>query len=149
MVGLAVLLGIGTGVGAFTFRYAEGFSYLSNDPKACVNCHIMRDQYEGWQKGSHHAVATCNDCHVPQSFPAKYVAKALNGYHHSRGFTLGDFHEPIQIKPANSQILQDNCLRCHATIVQDVVHGSTTAADAVRCVQCHRHVGHGGWGTAR
>ena len=38
---LACLLGIPLGIGAFTFVYAKGFSYLSPDPRACVNCHIM------------------------------------------------------------------------------------------------------------
>jgi cytochrome c nitrite reductase small subunit len=32
------LLGIPTGIGAFTFAYAKGFSYVSTDPRACVNC---------------------------------------------------------------------------------------------------------------
>ena len=47
---LALLAGVLMGVGAFTFLYAEGFSYLSSDPQACVNCHIMRPQYDSWQK---------------------------------------------------------------------------------------------------
>jgi len=32
----AGLIGIPAGVGAFTFVYAKGFSYLSADPRACV-----------------------------------------------------------------------------------------------------------------
>ncbi len=40
---------------AFTFRYAEGLSYFSTDPKACANCHIMNDQFVSWSKGPHHA----------------------------------------------------------------------------------------------
>jgi len=140
---LAVLLGVGAGVGGFTFRYAEGLSYMSNDPRACKNCHIMNQQYDDWRKSSHHAAATCNDCHVPAGFFAKYAAKASNGYHHSRGFTLQDFHEPIMIKAKNSQILQDNCLRCHGDLVHDIVRGSTYASGAIRCVHCHRGVGHG------
>ena len=55
---LASLTGVLIGSGAYTFDYAEGTSYLSNDPRACVNCHIMREQYDGWRHGSHHAVAT-------------------------------------------------------------------------------------------
>jgi cytochrome c nitrite reductase small subunit len=82
------LTGVLLGTGAFTVRYAEGFSYLSNDPKACVNCHIMRDQYDGWQRASHHAVATCNYCHVPHETVPKYLVKAENGFWHSKGFTL-------------------------------------------------------------
>ena len=35
----AVLAGVAAGVGGFTFVYARGYSYLTNDPKACVNCH--------------------------------------------------------------------------------------------------------------
>src|SRR5262245_4500352 len=96
---VAVIAGIGT----YTFVYAEGFSYFSSDPKACVNCHIMNDQYDGWRKSSHHAAALCVDCHMPHdSLAAKLIAKADNGYHHSKGFTLQDFHEPIMITPRNT-----------------------------------------------
>ena len=151
---LAALLGVLGGLAGFTFDYAEGLSYLSDDPRACANCHIMNDQLDSWRKGPHHAVATCNDCHVPPSFPAKYVAKGRNGYHHSMGFTLQPtapddvgarkvFEEPIRIKARNSQILQDNCLRCHGDLVHEVVRGSTWADDAIRCVHCHASVGHG------
>jgi cytochrome c nitrite reductase small subunit len=153
-LGLGVLLGMLLGVGGYTLHYAEGLAYLSNDPRSCSNCHIMNDEYDSWRKGPHHAVATCNDCHVPPRFPAKYLAKALNGYSHSKGFTLQSadpdepgrlqfIHEPISIKPKNSQILQDNCLRCHGDFVHEVVRGSTWADDAIRCVHCHRSVGHG------
>src|SRR5262249_39642603 len=62
---LAIALGVVLGLGGFTFRYAEGLSYFSTDPKACANCHIMRRQYDGWQKASHHGAATCADCHLP------------------------------------------------------------------------------------
>jgi hypothetical protein len=42
---LTALVGALLGVGGFTFYYAEGFSYPSSDPDACVNCHMpyMRD----------------------------------------------------------------------------------------------------------
>ncbi len=43
---LCVLAGVALGTGTYTVRYAEGFSYLSSDPKACVNCHITREQYD-------------------------------------------------------------------------------------------------------
>ena len=81
----------------YTFHYAEGLSYFSPDPKACVNCHIMQPQYDGWQKASHHNVAKCIDCHLPHDFIGKYYTKAENGFWHSKGFTLQDFPEPIQM----------------------------------------------------
>ena len=141
---LAALVGVLAGVGGFTFRHAEGLSYMSTDPLVCQNCHIMNEQFDSWRKGSHHAAAGCVDCHLPTDLVGKYLAKASNGYHHSKGFTLQDFHEPIMIKPGNSQILQDNCVRCHEGLVHEIVKGSTTGPNAVRCVHCHRSVGHGG-----
>jgi cytochrome c nitrite reductase small subunit len=141
---LACLLGVLVGAGAFTFKYAEGFSYFSTDPKACMNCHIMTPQFDSWQKSSHHTSATCVDCHLPHTFVAKYIAKAENGYHHSKAFTTQEFQEPIMIKKKNSRILQHNCVECH----QDMVHGlfreDITNPDAVSCMHCHASVGHGG-----
>lgn len=96
---MAAAIGIVFGLGAYTFDYAEGTSYFSTDPKACANCHIMQEQYDSWSKSSHHATAGCVDCHLPTTFVAKYIAKAENGYWHSKGFTFQDFHEPIMIKP--------------------------------------------------
>jgi cytochrome c nitrite reductase small subunit len=139
---VAGLAGLVLGMGLFTFRYAEGLSYFSTDPRACANCHVMNDQYASWSKGPHHGNATCADCHLPHTFLAKYLAKAENGYHHSKGFTLEDFHEPIMIKPRNAAILQESCLHCHAEFVHDIVAGSRTDSD-VQCVHCHRSVGHG------
>ena len=143
LLGLAVASGVFIGVAGYTFDYAEGLSYFSTDPKACMNCHIMRPQYDSWLKSSHHAVATCVDCHLPHDFIGKYVAKAENGYHHSKGFTFQDFHEPIMIKDKNSRILQENCVACHDGLVHELVGGSTSDADAMRCVHCHSDVGHG------
>jgi cytochrome c nitrite reductase small subunit len=132
--------GITLGAGLFTFFYAKGLSYLSNDPRACVNCHVMNDEYNSWTKASHHKAATCNDCHVPHGFPMKYLAKARNGWNHSKAFTLQNFPEPIRITKKNLEILQHNCISCHETMVGDIAgHGKSAAA---RCTECHRSVGH-------
>ena len=139
----AVMLGILAGLGVFTFTYAEGLSYFSTNPKACVNCHIMTDQYTSWQKSGHHTAATCVQCHLPHQTIPKYMAKADNGYRHSKGFTFEDFHEPIMITPRNARILQENCLACHGDFVHDIVRGNTTGPNAVLCVHCHASVGHG------
>ncbi|MES2644369.1 MAG: cytochrome c nitrite reductase small subunit [Myxococcota bacterium] len=131
--------GLLVGLGGTTFNYAGGLSYMSEDPTACVNCHIMRPQYDGWQKASHHTVATCVDCHLPDEFAYKYFAKARNGWFHSKGFTLQDFPEPIRITPPNATILQANCERCHGPLV----HDASAASGAPTCTHCHDDVGHG------
>jgi cytochrome c nitrite reductase small subunit len=140
---LAILLGSSLGVSGYTFRYAEGGSYLSSDPAACVNCHIMRSQYDSWQKASHHTVATCVDCHLPASGLRKWIAKGVHGYRHSKAFTFQDFVEPIRITPGDALLVQENCMRCHADLLHDQVAGSTTSRDAIQCVHCHSDVGHG------
>lgn len=140
---LLIMLGIMLGLGAFTFYYGEGHSYMSKNPEACVNCHIMTAQYDSWQKASHHTAATCVQCHLPQTFPHNYISKAENGFNHSKAFTLQNFHEPIAITQKNSDILQENCIYCHSAITENLTHGVTTGDDALSCVHCHRTVGHG------
>jgi len=140
---IAAVAGSLCGLGGYTFHYAEGGSYFSNDPKACVNCHVMQDHYDGWQKASHHAVATCNDCHVPHDFVGKYTVKAEDGYRHSKGFTFQDFHEPIRIKPPSSKVLQANCIQCHADVVQEITTLGSAGDESNTCVRCHASVGHG------
>jgi cytochrome c nitrite reductase small subunit len=140
---LSALLGVLIGAGGYTFHSAHGLSYLSSDPRACVNCHIMREQFDGWQKASHHAHATCNDCHTPHNFVGKYYTKAENGFWHSKGFTLQDFHEPIMIRPKNRVVLDNACLHCHQQFVNEVVSHGPASETTFDCVRCHSQVGHG------
>lgn len=140
--GSAIGFGVFLGLSLFTIHFAEGLSYLSNDPAACKNCHIMNDQYDSWVKSSHHGVAGCNDCHVPPTFPDKYFVKAENGWHHSQAFTLQNFHEPIRIRPSNLQELQHNCIRCHSVMVGDIAAHRDVEDKEARCTECHRSAGH-------
>jgi len=141
VVGFVCLLGVPVGVGAFTFVYAKGFSYLSSNPRACVNCHVMNEQFGSWMKSGHRHTATCVECHLPHTGVAKWVAKAEHGFRHSLAFTLQNFKDPIEITPRDRQMVRDNCLRCHA----DFVHAVT--GQAVRgepdCLHCHAGAGHG------
>lgn len=139
---LCALLGALIGLGTFTFVYAEGGSYLSNDPTACVNCHVMRQQYDGWQHARHHAVAVCVDCHVPHDLIGKYYTKAKHGWGHSRAFTMQDFHEPIRITETDLEIVEHNCLRCHTDMVSHLQSPTIGGQDGMSCTHCHKGVGH-------
>ena len=134
---LAAAAGFALGIGAFAFNYAKGSSYLGNDPATCANCHVMASHYSGWLAAPHRQVATCNDCHTPAGPISKYVVKAINGYHHSMAFTLGGYPDAIKARPSSAEIVEANCRRCHAPLVEDVAHGLDVA-----CVRCHRSVGH-------
>ena len=138
---LGALVGLALGAGAYTFVYAKGYSYLSNDPQACANCHAMADQYSGWLKSSHHSVATCNDCHTPHNLAGKYATKAENGFWHSFYFTTGAYPENIQAREKSRRIVEESCRRCHTDIAGDLA--SPAASDAeLSCLRCHGHVGH-------
>ena len=143
LIVLGIGIGLAVGVGLYTFVYAKGYSYMSNDPNACANCHVMQEQYDGWQKSSHHTVATCNDCHTPHNFVGKYYVKASNGFWHSYYFTFGGFHEPIQIRGGNLAVTEESCRYCHQQMVESItVSHRREDIDQVSCIRCHRNVGH-------
>src|SRR5687767_14529816 len=162
-IAAALAFGIAAGVGVFTFGYAKGASYLTNDPAACANCHIMSEHFSAWQKGSHRTV-TCNDCHTPHNMVGKYVTKARNGFWHSFYFTTGRFPDPLRITEGNREVTEETCRYCHGDIVDaidppnrhttgaptprmssDSARASAspgTAAEELSCIRCHRYVGH-------
>ena len=155
-----VLLGMAVGIGAYTFVYARGASYLTNDPAACANCHIMREHFAAWTKSSHRAVAVCNDCHTPHTFFGKYATKASNGFWHSFAFTTGRFPDPMRIKPGNRAVTERACRDCHGAIVAAIdpvtppAQASTSdhpdprpaaaevEGERLSCIRCHPNVGH-------
>lgn len=116
----AVLVGLALGLGAYTFVYARGYSYLTNDPAACANCHIMREHFDAWTKSSHRSVATCNDCHTPHDLAGKYAVKAKNGFWHSFYFTLGGYPDPLRITGGNREVTEHACRSCHGEIVEAI-----------------------------
>ncbi|MGH9869612.1 MAG: cytochrome c nitrite reductase small subunit [Candidatus Polarisedimenticolia bacterium] len=139
-LGAAGLVGLAAGVGGYTFVYAQGASYLTDRPEACANCHVMREQLEGWLRSSHRAVATCNDCHTPHTLVGKYATKARNGFWHSYAFTSGDFVEPIQMHEVNRAVTERACRDCHG----DVTHAidEDGGGEPISCIRCHGGVGH-------
>jgi cytochrome c nitrite reductase small subunit len=146
---LGVSLGAAIGLGAYTFVYAKGASYLTNDPMACGNCHVMDEQVSAWMKSPHRSAATCNDCHAPHDVVGKYTTKALNGFRHSLMFTTGRFPEPIRITARNRSITEHACRGCHEEIVEPITaldggnRGDSGHADSdLSCIRCHGSVGH-------
>ena len=151
----SAVAGMSLGLGLFTFGYARGSSYLTNDPAACANCHIMSEHYAAWIKASHHAVATCNDCHTPHNIVGKYTVKARNGFWHSFYFTTGSFPDPLRITERNREVTEHACRYCHAEITEAIDHStadvsvrsdsgvrSRHADEPMSCVRFHRYVGH-------
>lgn len=166
-IAAVLAFGFAAGIGVFTFGYAKGASYLTNDPAACANCHIMSEHFAAWQKGSHRT-ATCNDCHTPHNLIGKYVTKAQNGFWHSLYFTTGRYPDPLRITERNRRVTEEACRYCHQPIVEAIdpaiaarqfdgpsaTHAAMTLLAAgglsgtghnearLSCIRCHTYVGH-------
>ena len=136
----------------YTVYASQMLSYLSSDPKACINCHTMHSAYATWEKSSHKEVTKCIDCHLPVGdFIAKYKAKAIDGWNHSVAFTLNTYKNNIPISEDGANRVQANCVRCHSKI-DETLHanannyhnGQNGKLEGERkCWECHKYVPHG------
>ena len=134
-------VGIAIGIGAYTFIYAKGASYLTNDSASCANCHVMQGVYDSWTRSSHHAVAGCNDCHTPPGLVARYASKARDGFLDSVAFTSGRFPDSIRMSARSVRITERACRKCHAAILQSIDR-LDGRQNELTCIECHRGVGH-------
>jgi cytochrome c nitrite reductase small subunit len=145
------------GLAAYTIKLSKAHSYLSKDPKACINCHVMNTQYATWQHSSHNKV-TCIECHLPtDSFVEKYAAKAIDGWNHSLAFTLGTYDPAIKISDYGAERVQKNCISCHEQLTSQIGHnfhlnghfqsldskGKQPQEEQRKCWSCHSSVPHG------
>lgn len=144
-----IILGIILGLGAQIGVISNAPSYLTDNPKACVNCHIMNSYYSSFEHSSHARDLVCNDCHVPHdNIIRKYWFKANDGLRHATIFTLRKEPQAIMIKDAGKGVVQENCIRCHSKQISEVSAGQMTIAlakkgEGMLCWDCHREVPHG------
>lgn len=147
---LFILAGIIVGLGAYTVYMSRAYSYLSDDPKACINCHIMTPYYASWEHSGHAKWTTCNDCHVPHDNAfQKYAFKAKDGLYHAAVFTMRA--EPMAIRPRaeSYEVIMNNCIRCHTDLNTEMVktgfacYTDVEKGNAKACWDCHREVPHG------
>ncbi|MCF8295752.1 MAG: cytochrome c nitrite reductase small subunit [Bacteroidales bacterium] len=144
-----ILTGALLGLVINSFYFSKAWSYLSDDPKTCMNCHVMAPQFATWSHSAHREVATCIDCHVPHdNFFHKYWFKANDGLRHASIFTMRTEPQVIQIREAGAEVVQQNCIRCHEQLVTDYeLLARTDEIQHARldrsCIECHRETPHG------
>jgi cytochrome c nitrite reductase small subunit len=138
-----------TGLGLFMAKEAELVSYMSDDPLACVNCHVMTPVYNSWMHSSHREWANCNDCHVPHNnIFNKYYFKAKDGLFHASVFTLRAEPEVMFMREESQNVVQNNCIRCHVQQVTQTkydgwIEGHAENRTERQCWSCHQEVPHG------
>lgn len=144
-----ILLGIFFGLVLLTLHVGRATSYLSDEPSACVNCHVMAPYFATWQNSSHGRFTVCNDCHVPQNnIFEKYFFKASDGLRHSYMFTFRLEPQVIRIHEAGRNAVQKNCIRCHSNQIHPISVRAITAQSIQEhgegyCWDCHRETPHG------
>jgi len=149
LVPVIIAAAIFTGLFLYAFYISNAPSYLSDNPKTCVNCHIMSPQYATWSHSSHKTVTNCNDCHVPHNNVFnKYFFKAKDGMRHASIFTLRAEPQVIFIKEAGRGVVHKNCIRCHIQLLYDARIAKYSKnvnhfRQERKCWECHRETPHG------
>jgi cytochrome c nitrite reductase small subunit len=141
------ILSVLAAVGMFAYvGYASNMiSYLSEDPKVCINCHTMNTEYATWQHSSHREKATCVECHLPkESLVDKIFAKSRDGFKHTFAMTFRTYEgENIRISEDAKSRIQANCIACHREIVSEITAYRDSGQIDRKCWSCHRDIPHG------
>jgi len=137
----------------YLVQQSQMISYLSKDPKACINCHVMNTQYATWQHSAHGvAGVTCIQCHLPtDNVFEKYYAKTIDGWNHSVAFTNRTYDHAMKISDYGAERVQKNCLSCHASLASQIAinadkyHNFSDAnvETGRKCWECHKGTPHG------
>lgn len=149
---IAILLaGVIAGGGLLFLYMLRAHAYLADDPSACVNCHVMTPYYATWAHSAHARNATCNDCHIPhENFVRKWAFKAKDGMRHVYVFLTNTYAQTIQAHEAGSQVIMNNCIRCHTELNTEFVNTGridymmAQVGAGKACWDCHRDVTHMG-----
>lgn len=120
----------------------DAAAYAGAHAETCNNCHVMHPMYENYYHAAHEKWAECADCHLPHENPIAYwFEKGRQGAHDVYVFTTGTTPELIRANEHSQEIIQSNCVRCHAQTVESITMGAQ-AFDR-NCWDCHRAVAHG------
>ena len=145
---ISLFLGVIIGLGIYLAQISRFTSYLSDDPTACINCHVMNTAYDTWAHSAHREVTTCNSCHIPHdNIIKKYVFKGMDGFRHAWVFTTRTEPQVLRISKRGEGTVQTNCMSCHEdTLLQ---HGNLFTQEQVdnknevKCWSCHKSTPHG------
>ncbi len=146
---LPLIIGVAAAVIALAaFVYVtDAPAYGGTASETCNNCHVMNPMYENYYHAAHQRAAECADCHLPHQNPiAYYLEKGRQGAHDVYVFSTGQTPEVLRANAHSKEIIQSNCIRCHAGTVEDITMGAQPFDR--QCWDCHRSVAHGARGLA-
>lgn len=102
----------------------------------CGSCHSM-DEAALTHSTSVHAQFACNECHAPHNLILKIPFKTKEGARDVFQTVTKNVPDLIHPNEDTQTVIQNNCLRCHGSVISGV---DMLSKD--RCTDCHRHVPH-------
>ena len=148
----------------FAGLFNVGLAY-TNEMEFCTSCHTMQIPYKELQENVHYknasgVQATCSDCHVPEPFVPKMIAKVMAAkdvYHEIMGtIDTPEKYEQHRWDMANRVWAKmkatdsRECRSCHDFDNMDLTaqgrsarskHGNAPDKGQT-CIDCHRGVAH-------
>ena len=113
--------------------------HQSGDARFCGSCHSMKPVHQKWKVSNHHQF-TCTECHLPDTHIAGKVAyKTRAGLNDLIHETARDYPAGIDLSAHGRQIINGNCVRCHASNIAR----TPMAQGGADCLKCHRYLVHG------
>lgn len=140
---LACLAG-GFAIGVAACGIGTAMMSFSGSPAFCGTCHSMKEVTATFAHSTH-ANLECVDCHLPHDSMVMYlVEKGRTGMNDVYHEVLRDYPAHIKLSDRGRDMVNRNCLRCHANTM-DKVHADLfkpmdTGGD---CLKCHSRIAHG------
>jgi cytochrome c nitrite reductase small subunit len=106
---------------------------LAGAPGFCGGCHSMGPISAGW-RGSGHKQFGCVECHMPVGNIITRVGyKAVAGARDLYQETVRSYGAQAGLSAGARGIVNENCLRCHSTTVEN----TSLARGRADCMRCH------------
>lgn len=115
-------------------------NHMLDGPQFCGSCHFMGPWVETWYHSAHREVASCGDCHIPHDIVPGAFYKAYTGTRDALETITGQIPKSFLISSHGSEVVHENCLRCHRELFRIV--GDTRTKDGVYCFKCHSNTPH-------
>ena len=140
---LACLAG-GFAIGVVISGAGAAMMSFSGSPAFCGTCHSMKEVTETFAQSTHSKLE-CVDCHLPHDSRVMYLFEkgrtGMNDVYHE---VLRDYPAHIKLSARGRDMVNRNCLRCHANTMNkvhaDLFKPMDTGGD---CLKCHSRIAHG------
>jgi hypothetical protein len=140
---LACLAG-GFAIGVVISGAGAAMMSFSGSPAFCGTCHSMKEVTETFAQSTHSKLE-CVDCHLPHDSMVMYLFEkgrtGMNDVYHE---VLRDYPAHIKLSARGRDMVNRNCLRCHANTMNkvhaDLFKPMDTGGD---CLKCHSRIAHG------